>query len=164
MSTVRLFSFCPGFGWDGVNFPPSSCCVLDLVRDECWEHCYNCFQFLLWNQELFPVCHVQLTHRCAGAGREHSPAASPGWPVETFHTWTSCSVYEWGLAGGKESAFLSSTSLNFSGSLVSFVSFAKFSKWKSSRFCGCCSGTGYVLVVGQWENCVTCHPVCWLVK
>jgi len=22
---------CPGFSWDRVNFPPSSCCVLDLV-------------------------------------------------------------------------------------------------------------------------------------
>jgi len=22
---------CPGFVWDGVNFLPSSCCVLDLV-------------------------------------------------------------------------------------------------------------------------------------
>jgi len=22
---------CPGFGWVRVNFPPSSCCILDLV-------------------------------------------------------------------------------------------------------------------------------------
>jgi len=26
---------CPGLGWDGVNFPLSSCCVLDLVGEEC---------------------------------------------------------------------------------------------------------------------------------
>jgi len=25
---------CPDFGWDTVNFPPSSCCVLDLVGEE----------------------------------------------------------------------------------------------------------------------------------
>jgi len=26
---------CPGFSWDRVNFSPSSCCVLDLVPEEC---------------------------------------------------------------------------------------------------------------------------------
>jgi len=26
----------PGFGWERVNFSPSSCCVLDLVGEECW--------------------------------------------------------------------------------------------------------------------------------
>jgi len=26
------------------------------------------------------------TSRCAGAGREYSQAASPGWPMATFHT------------------------------------------------------------------------------
>jgi len=26
---------CPGFGWDRVNFPLSSCCILDLVEEEC---------------------------------------------------------------------------------------------------------------------------------
>jgi len=26
---------CPGYGWDRVNFPPSSCRVLDLVWEEC---------------------------------------------------------------------------------------------------------------------------------
>ena len=29
---------------------------------------------------------VQLTSRCAGAGTEHSQAASPSWAVEIFHT------------------------------------------------------------------------------
>ena len=27
---------CPGFDWDRVNFPPSSCCVLVLVQEEWW--------------------------------------------------------------------------------------------------------------------------------
>ena len=27
---------CPGFGWHRVNFPPSSCCGLDLVEKACW--------------------------------------------------------------------------------------------------------------------------------
>jgi len=26
---------CPGFHWHRVNFPPSSCSVLDSVREEC---------------------------------------------------------------------------------------------------------------------------------
>ena len=41
---------------------------------------------LLRNQGLFPVSPVQLTSRCAGAGREHSQAAGPGWPMGIFHT------------------------------------------------------------------------------
>jgi len=36
--------------------------------------------------------------RCAGAGREHSEAASPGW---YSIPWTS--VYKWGLARGQRS-------------------------------------------------------------
>jgi len=26
---------CPRFGWGSVNFPPRSCCILDLVQEEC---------------------------------------------------------------------------------------------------------------------------------
>jgi len=29
---------------------------------------------------------VQLMSRCAVAGREHSQAANPSWPMEIFHT------------------------------------------------------------------------------
>jgi len=32
----------------------------------------------------FPVSHVQLMSRCAGAGKEHRQ--SPSWPTEIFHT------------------------------------------------------------------------------
>jgi len=32
----RVIKF-PGFSWDRVNFLPSSCCVLDLVWEECSE-------------------------------------------------------------------------------------------------------------------------------
>jgi len=31
--TSYLTKHCLGFGWDRVNFPPSSCCVLDLVGE-----------------------------------------------------------------------------------------------------------------------------------
>jgi len=41
---------------------------------------------LLRNHGVFSVSHAQVTSRCAGAGREHSQAASPSWPVEIFHT------------------------------------------------------------------------------
>jgi len=44
------------------------------------------FWLLLWNRGLLPVSHIQLLSRCAGAGRGHSQAASPGWPVEISHT------------------------------------------------------------------------------
>ena len=33
---VVSFPLCPGFGWDRVNVPPSSCCVLDLVGKDYW--------------------------------------------------------------------------------------------------------------------------------
>jgi len=35
MSFFCQAGLCPGFGWDRVNFPLSSCCVLDLVPEEC---------------------------------------------------------------------------------------------------------------------------------
>jgi len=44
------------------------------------------FSVVAINQELLPVSHTQLMSRCAGAGREHSQAASPSWPVEICHT------------------------------------------------------------------------------
>jgi len=43
--------------------------------------------------------------RCAGAGKEHSQAPSPSWPVEIFHIMDMMIVYEWGLAVGQESLF-----------------------------------------------------------
>jgi len=44
------------------------------------------FLVVAMNQGLFPVSHMQLMSRCAGAGREHSQADNPSWPVEIFHT------------------------------------------------------------------------------
>ena len=38
---------------------------------------------ILW---LFPVSHIQLISRSAGAGREHSQTDSPSWPVEIVYT------------------------------------------------------------------------------
>ena len=36
-SSLPLLLFhCPGFGWDRGNFPSSSCCVLNLIREKCW--------------------------------------------------------------------------------------------------------------------------------
>jgi len=32
---VATKAFCPGFGWDRVSFPCSSCHVVDLVPEEC---------------------------------------------------------------------------------------------------------------------------------
>ena len=74
MHFTQIVEKCPGAGWDSVNFAPSSCCVLDLVKEECWQHW--CFQLVLWNQGFFAVSHIQLMSRCAGAGREHSQTDS----------------------------------------------------------------------------------------
>jgi len=38
------------------------------------------------SRTFFPIFHIQLMSRCAGAGKEHSQTASPSWPVEIFHT------------------------------------------------------------------------------
>jgi len=38
------------------------------------------------SRTFFPISHIQLANMCAGAGREHSQAASPSWPEEVFHT------------------------------------------------------------------------------
>jgi len=35
-SSYPLVLTCPGFSWEGANFPLSSYCVLDLVWEECW--------------------------------------------------------------------------------------------------------------------------------
>ena len=78
--------------------------------------------------------------RCAGAGREHSQAASPGWPMEIFRS-MDIILGLWirvGLGGRKQWALLLSWISNplFSGSLnlfskswVFFRSFAKFAKF-----------------------------------
>jgi len=72
--------------------------------------------------------------RCARAGREHSQAASPGWPTEVFHTMGI--IYEWGLAEGQNLLFLVSMgsnpllsrSLNFSQELGFFWEFCEILK------------------------------------
>jgi len=44
------------------------------------------FSVVAINQGLFPISHIQLMSRCAGAGREYSQAPSPSCPMEIFHT------------------------------------------------------------------------------
>jgi len=58
------------------------------------------FSIVAINQGRFPVSPVQLTSRCAGAGREHSQAAGPAWPTEIFHTMDVMLSLWMGLAGG----------------------------------------------------------------
>jgi len=44
--------------------------------------------------------------RHAGAGREHSQAASPSWPKEIFYAIDIiCSVYKWGWPGERNPFF-----------------------------------------------------------
>jgi len=33
---LKVIHVSPGFGWYRVIFPPSSCCVFDLIQEECW--------------------------------------------------------------------------------------------------------------------------------
>jgi len=60
----------------------------------------------LLRKEFFQVL-GQLMSRCAGAGREHSQAAGPRWPVEIFHTIGVMLNLGMGLAGGQEAFSLS---------------------------------------------------------
>ena len=106
--------------------------------------------------------------RCAGAGREHSQAASPSWPMEMFHTMgimLSLRIRV-GQRGGifsflsisVSSNFLLSRSLNFSSRSIFLVSFVKFEKfWE---FYDCCSGSDCESVIGWWENCVLYSLFC----
>jgi len=81
---------------------------------------------LLRNQGLFPVSHIRLTSRCAGAGREPAQAG----PQKYSIPWTSCSVYILGLVTVQEPFFHE----------FELLFFFKFSK--IHEFGNCCSGTG----------------------
>ena len=84
----------------------------------------------------------------------------------------SRSVHEWGLARGQDSLSLSlfrglessnpllSRSLNFSGCLVFFMSFAKSTKTTSLGFHDRCSGTDCESVFGWWEDCIVYSLFC----
>jgi len=61
------------------------------------------FSVVAMNLGLFPVSHIQLMSRCAGAGREHSQAASPSWPMEMFHTINFMLSLEKGVSCGRGS-------------------------------------------------------------
>jgi len=60
------------------------------------------FSVVAVNQGLFPASNTQLASRCAGAGREHSQADSPGWPVEIFQTINTMLSLGTGLACRQE--------------------------------------------------------------
>jgi len=99
---------------------------------------------------------------CAGAVREHRQTDSQAGQWKRCVPWTSCSVYEWGLARGQESALLVSVTLNslvsvssnFSGSLGVFLSSEKFAKFATSGFCDHCLKTGCESVIRWWEKCI----------
>ena len=89
------------------------------------------------SRTFFPISHIQLTSRCAGAGREQSQTERQAGQWKYSIPWMSCSVYEWALARGQE-AFCSSCFHEFESSVVQefkllwefifFVCYAKFSK------------------------------------
>jgi len=81
------------------------------------------------SRTFFPISHIQLTSRCAGAGREHSQAESLDGQWKCSIPQTSCPVCEWGWLGCRKlSALLCSRSMNplLSGSLNFFGNFMKF--------------------------------------
>jgi len=143
--TVSEISMCPGFRWGRVNFPPSSCCVLDLVGEKMLT---LMVLVAAKKSRLFPVSHIQLMSRYAVSAREHSQAASPSWPMEIFHTMESCSVYKWGLARKQEALFQEFSSLFPSSKFLLgskfFQEFCEIHKFHSR-----CSGIGCVSVIGQ---------------
>jgi len=88
------------------------------------------FSVVITKSQTFPVSHIQLMSRCAGAGREPSQTDNPVWPTEIFHTIDGMLGLGMGVGQGKGSfyAFLISVNSNplLSGSLVFFGNSAKF--------------------------------------
>ena len=103
--------------------------------------------------------------RCAGAGREHSQAASPSWPMEIFHTIGVMLSLWMGLARALELLGVSTISFS-SGSWKSllwvwsfFGSSVKFPVSVSSAFCHRCLRTSYSIcrwVVRRKLYCLFC--------
>ena len=75
------------------SFPSTSCCVLGIVWSECWWHW--CFQPSMCE-------HVQWAG-VQGGSTARQIAQAGQWKCSTPQT--SCSVYEWRLAGGKNLSF-----------------------------------------------------------
>jgi len=109
----------------------------------------------------FPVSHIQLMGRRAGAGREHGQA-EPGWPMDIFHTVDIMLSLRMGVGRAAGSLFFPLFSRSFNG--IYFFSWefdlfrelglfwgssVKFGKSVCSRFCDCCSGTGCDSVTGR---------------
>ena len=64
-------------------------------------------------QDFFPVSHIQLMSRCAGAGGSRARQLTQAGQWKYSIPWTSCSVYEWGLSRDRRlSALLISMGLN----------------------------------------------------
>jgi len=112
----------------------------------------------------FPVSHVHLMSRSAGAGREHSQAASPSWPVEVFATKDVSSVYGGGLAReGSNSPF--SVSSGFSCEFCKIRKFGAICALQEIHgFHGGGSRTDCTVdqLSGSEQNCTVCHLFCIL--
>ena len=102
--------------------------------------------------------------RSAGAGRQHSQAASPSWPMEIFYTIdVIISLWmEFGL-GGRNLLYWFLFFLRvwtFLGVQSFFGSFAKFSKRATSGFHDHCLGTVYELFIRWWKICMCIVYLC----
>jgi len=113
---------------------------------------HRSFYLLLRNQGLSPVSHIQVMSRCSGAGREHSQADGPSWPVEIFLTMDGMLSLGMGthLGGGGEQISMFFALFFWEFKLLQdlglfFRSSKKFIKSTSSIFHSCCSGTGYTI-------------------
>jgi len=82
-SNWELNRKCPGCGWDRVFLPVAA--VFWIQHEENADNT-DVFSCCCEIKDFLPVPHIQLTSRCAGAGRERSQAASPSWSTEVFHT------------------------------------------------------------------------------
>jgi len=78
------FIFSPHFGWDGINFLPNSCYVLDLVTEKNWQ-CWS-FQLLLWNQGLLSSLPYSALEQVCRSWEGEQTDRKPSWPMEIFHT------------------------------------------------------------------------------
>jgi len=77
---------------------------------------------------------------CAGAGREHSQAASPSRPTEIFHTTDIVLNVRMGVGRGSGISFSGSSNFHRLGEFCKI-----YELWETHRSHGCHSETGYAI-------------------
>ena len=80
---VQMLHMHPGFSWDRHTFPLRSCCVLDLVQEECWELCvFSCWYEI---KDFFHIFSYSANDQVCRNWEGAQPDRQPSWPMEIFN-------------------------------------------------------------------------------